>query len=151
MKQSKKSKQSKQSKSSKIVALNAQGLKAAEIAKRLKITPSYVYTVMWQAKNKAKKAKSVAKHKTNGSVKAESISSPSHDPVNHPQHYTYGGIETIDFIEAKQLSYNIGNAVKYLSRSGLKSYDTEIEDLEKARFYVEREITRLKTKDEAHG
>ena len=35
----------------------------------------------------------------------------AHDPVNHPEHYKVGGIETIDFIEAKSLSYNLGNVV----------------------------------------
>lgn len=148
MKQSKQSKPTKQTKTSQIVTLNAQGLKATDIAKRLKVTPNYVYSVLWQSKNKSKKNKKA-------SAAAEVISTPSqpeYDPVNHPKHYTFGGIETLDFIEAKELSYNIGNAVKYLSRSGLKSCDTEIQDLEKARFYVEREITRLKTwKGEAHG
>ena len=40
------------------------------------------------------------------------------DIVNSPAHYTYGGIETIDFIEAKQLSYHCGNVIKYVSRAG---------------------------------
>lgn len=40
------------------------------------------------------------------------------DMVNHPEHYTDGGIETIDFIEAKKLPYHLGNAVKYISRAG---------------------------------
>ena len=39
-----------------------------------------------------------------------------HDPVNHPAHYTDGQIEVIDFIDDKQLSYCLGNAVKYISR-----------------------------------
>jgi len=65
----------------------------------------------------------------------------THDAVNSPDHYTAGGIETIDFIEAKQLGYHIGNAVKYLSRYALK--DNPLQDLKKARWYVEREIARL--------
>lgn len=65
------------------------------------------------------------------------------DPVCHPKHYTFGGIETIDFIEAKQLNYNLGNVVKYVSRSGRKSIATTVQDLEKARFYLNREIDRL--------
>jgi hypothetical protein len=60
------------------------------------------------------------------------------DPVNHPAHYTTGGIETIDFIEAKNLNYNLGNAVKYITRAGLKG--NRIEDLQKAKWYLEREI-----------
>lgn len=60
------------------------------------------------------------------------------DPVNHPAHYTAGGIETIDFIEAKGLNYNLGNAVKYITRAGLKG--DRVEDLKKAKWYIEREI-----------
>lgn len=66
------------------------------------------------------------------------------DQVNSPPHYTTGGIETIDFIEAKGLNYNRGNAVKYISRAGIKSAVTEIVDLEKAIWYLNREIERLK-------
>ena len=44
------------------------------------------------------------------------------DPVNHPAHYKTGGIETIDFIEAKKLNYNMGNAVKYISRAEYKTW-----------------------------
>jgi hypothetical protein len=63
------------------------------------------------------------------------------DMVNQPPHYTYGGIETIDFIEAKDLNYNLGNVVKYVTRSGHKG--TRIEDLKKAVWYLEREINAL--------
>lgn len=66
------------------------------------------------------------------------------DPVNHPAHYTDGNIEVIDFIEDKGFGYNLGNAIKYISRAGKKSKDTEIQDLEKAAWYLNREITRLK-------
>lgn len=66
---------------------------------------------------------------------------PKHDPVNHPSHYTKGGIETIDFIEAKALSYNLGNVVKYITRADHKG--NKVEDLMKARWYLDREITNL--------
>ena len=64
------------------------------------------------------------------------------DPVNHPAHYTTGGIETIDFIEAKKLGYNLGNVVKYITRSGLKG--NQLEYLRKAQWYLSREIATLK-------
>lgn len=60
------------------------------------------------------------------------------DPVNHPYHYTTGGIETIDFIEAKNLNYNLGNVVKYITRADHKG--NRVEDLRKAKWYLEREI-----------
>lgn len=66
---------------------------------------------------------------------------PSHDPVNHPSHYTTGGIETIDFIEAKGLGFCLGNVVKYVARAGKK--DDKLEDLKKARWYLDREIASL--------
>ena len=65
------------------------------------------------------------------------------DPVNSPPHYKSGGIETIDFIEAKDLNYRLGNVVKYVSRAGKKNSDP-IEDLEKAAWYLQREITARK-------
>ena len=60
------------------------------------------------------------------------------DPVNSPAHYTAGGIETIDYIEAKKLGYNLGNVVKYISRADKKG--KRLEDLRKAKWYLVREI-----------
>ena len=67
-----------------------------------------------------------------------------HDPVNHPSHYTTGKIECIDFIEDKQLGFHLGNTVKYIVRAGKKDPAKTIEDLEKAAWYLNREIERLK-------
>ena len=63
------------------------------------------------------------------------------DNVNHPAHYKTGGIETIDFIEAKSLNYNLGNVVKYLTRADHKG--NKIEDLKKAQWYLNREVSNL--------
>jgi len=63
------------------------------------------------------------------------------DPVNHPSHYKVGGIETIDFIEAKQLNYNLGNVVKYITRADHKG--NQLQDLQKAQWYLAREIERV--------
>ena len=65
------------------------------------------------------------------------------DIVNHPSHYTDGKIEVIDFIEEKQLNFHRGNAIKYIARAGKKNKEKEIEDLEKAAWYINREIQRL--------
>ena len=64
------------------------------------------------------------------------------DSVNHPAHYKVGGIETIDFIEAKKLGYNLGNVVKYITRAGHKG--NQLEDLRKAQWYLTREINSMK-------
>jgi hypothetical protein len=66
---------------------------------------------------------------------------PKADNVNHPAHYKVGGIETIDFIEAKGLTYNLGNVVKYITRADHKGNTQE--DLLKARWYLNREIAKF--------
>lgn len=65
------------------------------------------------------------------------------DAVNHPSHYADGKIEVIDFIEDKGLNFHRGNAVKYICRAGKKSKEKEIEDLQKAVWYLNREIMRI--------
>ena len=66
---------------------------------------------------------------------------PQFDNVNHPAHYKSGGIETIDFIEAKELGYHLGNVIKYVTRA--KHKGNELEDLKKAQWYLNREISKL--------
>jgi hypothetical protein len=63
------------------------------------------------------------------------------DPVNHPDHYTQhpSGVECIQITE--HMSFNLGNAIKYIWRSDLKA---GMQDLEKARWYLDREIKRRK-------
>ena len=61
--------------------------------------------------------------------------------VSHPSHYNQG-IEVIDIIESWNLNFSLGNAIKYILRSPYKG--KQIEDLEKARWYIDREINRLK-------
>ena len=63
------------------------------------------------------------------------------EQVNHPSHYVKG-IEPIDIIESWDLNFSLGNAIKYILRSPYKG--KQIEDLEKARWYIDREINRLK-------
>lgn len=65
------------------------------------------------------------------------------DPVNHPKHYNMGGIEVIDAIEAWGLGFSLGSAVKYIARAGHKANSPLVEDLKKAAWYVQREISRL--------
>lgn len=65
--------------------------------------------------------------------------------VNHPNHYNIGKIEVIDAIEDWGLNFSLGNAVKYIARADHKG--KPIEDLEKARWYIEREIERRKNNE----
>ncbi len=70
------------------------------------------------------------------------------EQVNHPKHY--GGAdnhyEAIKVIEAWDLGFCLGNTVKYISRAGKKETDKTVQDLEKAKWYLEREIEKLKSK-----
>ena len=70
------------------------------------------------------------------------------DNINHPKHYTDGKIEVIDFIEDKKLGFHLGNVVKYVSRSGKKDESKTVEDLKKARWYLDRKIEKLEKAEE---
>jgi hypothetical protein len=60
--------------------------------------------------------------------------------VDHPAHYQSGGLEAIDVIEAFDLNFNLGNVIKYVLRAGRK--DDTTEDLQKAAWYLRRELER---------
>lgn len=66
------------------------------------------------------------------------------EKVNHPEHYKAGKFEAIDIIEAYSLNFCLGNTLKYLLRAGRKSKEEHLTDLEKAHWYLEREIERIK-------
>jgi hypothetical protein len=74
------------------------------------------------------------------------------ETVNHPSHY--GGdttYEAIKVIEAWQLGFHLGNTVKYIARVGKKPGVDEIEDLKKARWYLDRKIQELETRSNHVG
>ena len=71
------------------------------------------------------------------------------DPVNNPSHYKSGGIQVIDVIEAFDLNFRLANVIKYVLRAGRKG--DALEDLEKAIWYLDREIDKLETQAEADG
>ncbi len=120
--------------SAKILDLLDKGVAPKDIATKLKVKPNYVYQVKWN--NKAKKKK-----KDDSVEQLDWIDYDEYkSKIEHPDHYTLGGIETWDFIEAKRLNYNLGNVVKYVTRCDHKG--DPIEDLQKARQYLDREIQR---------
>jgi len=75
------------------------------------------------------------------------MAQPTADPINHPAHYTFSAIEVIDVIEAWELGFHLGNVVKYVARAGRKG--SKLDDLKKARWYLNREIGRLEKEDQA--
>lgn len=64
------------------------------------------------------------------------------ETVNHPNHYNHGKHEAIDVIEDWNLGFNLGNAIKYIARCDYKG--NKKEDLEKALWYIQREIGKCK-------
>jgi len=141
----------------KILRLLDKGKTVAEISKQLNVPASSVYTTRWLAKKKitvkgakkkrpSKLLRALQKTKAamdllenkNDFVEIKDEDYPLQDNVANPAHYKVGGIETWDFIQAKRLGYNLGNVVKYVSRADYKGQD--IEDLKKARQYLDREI-----------
>lgn len=126
---------------SKIMMMLKQGVKAKEIAEKVGTSASYVYVVRREVKKSDPEVKSKTKDKPLSLYERhlkDSLAQARADMVNHPPHYTAGGIETIDFIEAKKLGYNLGNVVKYITRSDLKG--DRLENLKKAQWYLNREI-----------
>lgn len=67
------------------------------------------------------------------------------ETVNHPPHYKHGGLEAIDAIEAWDLGFCLGNTLKYICRA--KHKGSELEDLKKARWYLDRYIAKLEKED----
>ena len=123
-------------------------LKAKDLANKIGVSVQDVYSTRYLAK-KQNKANGYPPLETEEekevfAVICDSCESEEElvktDMVNHPPHYTVGGLEVIDFIEAKQLSYHLGNVVKYVVRAGHKG--DPLQDLQKARWYLERAIQK---------
>ena len=153
----------------KMLELNPK-IKTAEVVTKLGIAKSYAYVLMSKAKKMNRESKPEGKllYRLTGTqaIMAQKMGVPVEDyavehgevvgvapdpvkfepvkadPVNHPAHYTTGGIETIEFIEAKKLGYNLGNVVKYITRADHKG--NKLEDLRKAQWYLSREILATK-------
>lgn len=64
------------------------------------------------------------------------------DPINYPSHYTFGNIEVIEVIEDWELDFHEGNTIKYIARAHHKG--NQLQDLEKALWYLQRKITKIK-------
>lgn len=138
-----------QSKTAQVKKLLDKGLSPKEIAKQVGCDQSLVYAArkaMYPDKvRKYKTKRRKAKDKTEKLLTAKFSNNnstitflPSANNVDHPPHYTKGGIEVYDFIRAKGLSYELGNVVKYVSRAGLKG--DKLEDLKKAQWYLSAAI-----------
>lgn len=129
--------------------------KASAVAKLFKVSIQNVYQRKSKLKTAAPKGgwklasvstskKSVFQHQKPSTLAPNAVMSMAihgEDKVNHPSHYKVGGIETIDFIEAKQLDYHLGNVVKYISRADHK--DEKLENLKKAQWYLNRAVSNL--------
>ena len=126
--------------------------KPSHIAKKFKTSVVTVYALKSRIRTAATKSnwKTVAVGTSNKSFQQPSTLVPNglmsmqvyaDDKINSPTHYKVGGIETIDFIEAKNLGYNLGNVVKYISRAEHK--DNKLDNLKKAQWYLHRAVSKL--------
>jgi Protein of unknwon function (DUF3310) len=82
----------------------------------------------------------------NGLSLLDMSSTDQRDTVLHPAHYTFSAIQPIDVIEAWALGFHLGNCIKYIARAGRKG--ARLEDLQKARWYLDREIGRMDDESE---
>lgn len=69
------------------------------------------------------------------------------EEVDHPKHYTSGKIEVIEFLEDQQLPFHLANVVKYVTRAGKKLANSELVDLKKAQWYLNRYINLKERKE----
>lgn len=137
-----------------VAAINAGQMTTSEIAREFGTTYQYVYSIKYAMKGKELASDSAEEQlslpldgelppavvKLRAKLDAQSVGKQT-EAVNHPPHYTAGGIETIDFIEAKNLNFRLANVVKYVSRASHKG--KQLEDLRKAQWYLSREIMAL--------
>lgn len=118
--------------------------KPSAIAKKFKVNVITVYALKSKHKTAATKRKAWAKKNRPSTLVPNGLMSMqvyADDKINSPSHYKVGGIETIDFIEAKNLGYNLGNVVKYISRADHK--DNKLDNLKKAQWYLNRAVGKL--------
>jgi hypothetical protein len=119
--------------------------KPRDAAVTLNVSPTNVYVVRskmkLEATAKAEPAwETLAMSISSQPITLGAVQEPKEDMVNAPLHYKSGGIETIDFIEAKELNYRLGNVIKYITRADHKG--DRMEDLKKALWYLQREIEK---------
>lgn len=132
-------------------------LTALALSEKIGISKNYAYKVMFNVKNKLKDVleekiiqegeippevfSQLVYDVSQRKAKIRMMQGDAEETVNHPPHYKVGGIETIDFIEAKGLDYCLGNVVKYITRSEHKG--NKKEDLLKAQWYLTRAISKI--------
>jgi len=131
-------------------------LTALALSEKMGISRNYAYKLMHNLKNEVKVEDVIEEKVTQeGEMLSKLIYDVSQrkarirmmqggeekETVNHPPHYKVGGIETIDFIEAKGLDYCLGNVVKYITRADHKG--NKVEDLRKAQWYLTRAISKI--------
>lgn len=71
--------------------------------------------------------------------------------LKHQKYYDHGGIEAIDVIHAWELDFDLGNVIKYISRAGLKDQTKKLEDLQKAKTYLEFAINEIEKKEREYA
>ena len=145
-------------KSEVIRKLHDEGKTVKEIKARTKYSDALVRLVIRNYNKKLKKSKvikavtemkqalDVIERKPTKLITQPQFAQAALDLINNPPHYKVGGVDFLDYAEAKGLTENayLFNVVKYVSRAGKKVGVDPVQDLEKAEFYLKREIARRK-------
>ena len=146
-------------KSEVIRKLHDEGNTVKEIKARTKYSDGLVRLVIRNYKKKLKKSKvikavtemkqalDVIEKKPAKIITHSQFAQAALDLINNPPHYKVGGVDFLDYAEAKGLTENayLFNVVKYVSRAGKKLGADPVQDLQKAEFYLKREIERRKS------
>lgn len=146
-------------KSEVIRKLHDEGNTVKEIKAKTKYSDGLVRLVIRNYKKKLKKSKvikavtemkqalDVIEKKPTKLITQPQFAQAALDLINNPPHYKVGGVDFLDYAEAKGLTENayLFNVVKYVSRAGKKLGADPVQDLQKAEFYLKREIERRKS------
>jgi len=115
----------------------------AELMEKFKASKQSIYNTRYRIRKQHRQDNKITITATQVAIANKlGLTAEQYAIVNHPAHYTDGGIETIDFIEAKRLGYHLGNVVKYICRAGKKGTNMGLQDLQKARWYLDRAIEK---------
>ena len=128
-----------------IIALCESGLKNTHIAEKLGLEVSYVKKVLRDYLDKKNKESGYIKKEDFDTLQSAEKNSSLHVEKEIPEHYRNDfGFDVIDFNNAYGLNFNLGSAVKYISRAGKKG--DKVKDLKKAIDCIEREIKFIESK-----
>jgi len=113
-------------------------LKLDENANHIELCPFFIFTFIGDSLNMNEKIEEVKLPHSE-----DEVTLPQYDIIQKAPHYNTGDYEVIEVIKEYNLGFCLGNAVKYIARAGRKDASKTIEDLKKACYYIEREVSYI--------